>query len=131
VERVITLGAPINHPQDGSNHAVAVVARSVAALRGRAEGCLTDSCSCGFTMTARPLKYVPITVVYSRTDGVCHWESCIDESGSELAENVEVLGSHVGMAFSADVYRVIAERLARPKRARLRLASDSSAADAR
>jgi len=67
-------------------------------------------------------KEVPTTVVYSRTDGVVHWQSCVDNSESPMVENVEVPGSHIGMAFSSDVYRVLATRLALPIRPRLRLA---------
>jgi len=37
-------------------------------------------------------------------------------------ENVEVMGSHVGMGLNADVYRVIADRLAMPHRSQLHLA---------
>ena len=125
VERVITLGAPIRWPRDSSNHAVAVVARSMARIRGKAEGCLSEACSCGMRMSEISPKDVPTTVIYSRTDGVVHWQSCVDHSASPMVENVEVLGSHVGMAFSADVYRVIAERLALPLRTRLRLAASN------
>jgi triacylglycerol lipase len=122
VERVITLGAPIRWPRDSSNHAVAAVARSMARIRGKAEGCLSEACSCGLRMSELSPKEVPTTVVYSRTDGVVHWQSCVDNSESPMVENVEVFGSHVGMAFSADVYRVLAARLALPIRPRLRLA---------
>jgi hypothetical protein len=62
---------------------------------------------------------VPTTHIYSRTDGVVHWESCVDLSGGPTVENVEVMGSHVGMGLNADVYRVIADRLAMPRRTRL------------
>ncbi|MDO8432245.1 MAG: alpha/beta fold hydrolase [Candidatus Binatus sp.] len=122
VERVITLGSPIRWPRDSSNHAVAAVARSMARIRGKAERCLSEACSCGLRMSETSPKDVPTTVVYSRTDGVVHWQSCVDNSDAPTIENVEVLGSHVGMAFSADVYRVIAARLALPLRPRLRLA---------
>jgi hypothetical protein len=75
--------------------------------------------------------HVPATHVYSRTDGVVHWQSCVDLSGAPTVENVEVTGSHVGMGLNADVYRVIADRLAMPHRSRLRLVdSHASAAQA-
>ena len=66
-----------------------------------------------------PPAEVATTHIYSRADGVVHWESCIDLSGSPTVENVEVMGSHVGMGLNADVYRVIADRLAQPRRSRL------------
>jgi hypothetical protein len=43
-------------------------------------------------------------------------------------ENVEVMGSHVGMGLNADVYRVIADRLAMPHRSQLHLADSHAAA---
>ena len=61
---------------------------------------------------------VPTTHIYSRTDGVVHWESCIDLSGAPRVENVEVMGSHVGMRLNVEAYRVIADRLAPPRRSR-------------
>jgi hypothetical protein len=105
------------------------VAHSIAAIRGRAEGCLSESCKCGLMLSDESPAGVPATHVYSRTDGVVHWESCVDLSGAPTVENVEVMGSHVGMGLNADVYRVIADRLAMPRRPRLH-AVDSLAAAA-
>lgn len=48
--------------------------------------------------------------IYSRTDGVVDWRSCLDPD----AEQVEVDASHIGMAVSADVYRATADALTRP-----------------
>jgi hypothetical protein len=128
VERVITLGSPLRQPRHAATLAVEVVARSVAALRGKADGCLTESCECGLMLSDDSPANVPTTHVYSRTDGVVHWESCIDLSGAPLAENVEVMSSHVGMGLNAEVYRVIADRLAMPHRSRLHLVVSHGAA---
>jgi triacylglycerol lipase len=122
IERVITLGSPIRMPRHHANIAVQAVARSVAAIRGRAEGCLSESCQCGMILSDESPAGVPTTHVYSRTDGVVHWESCVDSSGAPTVENVEVMGSHVGMGVNADVYRVIADRLSMPHRSRLHAA---------
>lgn len=115
IERVITMGAPIRRPRDAANRAVQAVASSMAALRGRAPGCLSENCSCGLSISEISPTLVPTTVIYSRTDGIVHWESCIDRSGSLMVENVEVHCSHVGMAVSADVYKIIAARLLLPE----------------
>jgi triacylglycerol lipase len=127
VERVISLGSPIRQPRHAANLAVQAVARSVAAIRGKADGCLSESCKCGVMLSDESPAQVPATHVYSRTDGVVHWESCIDLSGSPTVENVEVMGTHVGMGLNADVYRVIADRLAMPHRPRLHLAYSEAA----
>jgi triacylglycerol lipase len=127
VERVISLGSPIRRPRNAANLAVQAVARSVAAIRGRADGCLSESCKCGLMLSDESPADVPTTHIYSKTDGVVHWESCVDLSGAPTVENVEVMGSHVGMGVSADVYRVIADRLAMPRRSRLHLAESPTA----
>ena len=128
VERVISLGSPLRMPRNAANLAVQAVARSVAAIRGKADGCLSEACQCGLMLSDESPPDVPTTHVYSRTDGVVHWESCVDFSGAPTVENVEVMGSHVGMAISADVYRVIADRLAMPPRPPLHLVRPHKAA---
>ncbi len=50
---------------------------------------------------------VSMTSIYSRSDGIVRWRSCLDPD----ADLVEIEASHVGMAVSAPAYRVIAEAL--------------------
>ena len=57
---------------------------------------------------------VPSTSIYSRTDGIVHWQSCIEEEGPER-ESVEVACSHTGMGFHPEVLAVVADRLAQPE----------------
>jgi pimeloyl-ACP methyl ester carboxylesterase len=61
----------------------------------------------------RPLP-VPTTSIYSRTDGIVAWRSCLEEEGTER-ESVEVACSHTGMGFHAEALAVIADRLAQPE----------------
>jgi pimeloyl-ACP methyl ester carboxylesterase len=56
---------------------------------------------------------VPTTSIFSRTDGIVHWQSCLETEGPER-ENVEVACSHTGMGFHAEVLAVVADRLAQP-----------------
>ncbi len=56
---------------------------------------------------------MPTTAIYSRTDGVVSWFSCIDAK-APLAENIEVPGSHVGLLHNPAALYVIADRLAQP-----------------
>jgi pimeloyl-ACP methyl ester carboxylesterase len=46
--------------------------------------------------------------IYSRSDGIVDWRSCLDPA----AEHVEVDSSHCGMSVNAGVYRVTARALA-------------------
>jgi hypothetical protein len=50
---------------------------------------------------------VGYVALYSRSDGVVHWRSCLDRD----AACVEVHASHCGMSLSADAYRAIARAL--------------------
>jgi pimeloyl-ACP methyl ester carboxylesterase len=54
---------------------------------------------------------VPATSVYSRSDGIAHWASCRYEPGPRR-ENVEVHGSHLGLAHNPAVLWLLADRLA-------------------
>ena len=57
-----------------------------------------------------PLQ-VPVTSLYSKTDGVVAWQASIDH-WSPLAENVEVDTTHFGFGFSREALSLVAERLA-------------------
>lgn len=59
---------------------------------------------------------VPLTAVWSRTDGIVPWRGCtVDEQegadGRPPAENVEVVSSHVGMVANPLVLSVVVDRL--------------------
>jgi pimeloyl-ACP methyl ester carboxylesterase len=57
---------------------------------------------------------VPTTSIYSRTDGVVPWRACL-QSRARRAENIEVDGSHIGLACHPKVLRIVADRLAQPE----------------
>ena len=54
---------------------------------------------------------VPTTSIYSRSDAICAWQSCREEE-SDLAESIEVEGSHCGFGHHPAVIYAIADRLA-------------------
>jgi pimeloyl-ACP methyl ester carboxylesterase len=57
---------------------------------------------------------VPMTAIYSRSDGVAAWQSCVAEPGP-LSESIEVASSHLGIAWHPSALLVIADRLAQPE----------------
>jgi triacylglycerol lipase len=57
--------------------------------------------------------------IYSRSDGIVSWKSCLDPA----AECVEVHASHLGMAANPEAYSAIAAALDRFRRADLRRAA--------
>jgi len=62
----------------------------------------------------RPLA-VPVTAIFSKADGIVAWEACIDRRSPGI-EHVEVRTTHIGLGFCPEVYRIIADRLARHSR---------------
>lgn len=54
---------------------------------------------------------VPVTCIYSRTDGMVRWHASIESEGVQR-ENVEVRGSHSGLATNVFALVVILDRLA-------------------
>ena len=72
--------------------------------------CLRGDCCAPFrTALAEPFPpEVGYVSLYSRSDGIVDWRSCLDES----AQLVEVGTSHCGMSVSAQVYRELGFALA-------------------
>jgi len=54
---------------------------------------------------------VPTTAIYTKTDGVVNWRTCVLREGPQ-AENIEVLGSHCGLGVNPAVLWAVADRLA-------------------
>jgi pimeloyl-ACP methyl ester carboxylesterase len=58
---------------------------------------------------------VPATSIYSRTDGIVNWHTCLLRP-SETAENIEVyFASHVGIGVNPAALWAVADRLAQPE----------------
>jgi triacylglycerol lipase len=118
VSHAISLGADLRGLIGVSVPTLAAVAAVrqglVLARRTRAERCFTAECTCAFARDyARsfPTDRVRLTSIYSKQDGVVHWEGAVVPE----ADCVEVTGSHVGLAFNRKAYRAIAHALARPE----------------
>ena len=54
----------------------------------------------------------PVLAIYSRVDAIVAWQACIDRHTPNV-EHVEVRTTHLGFGFSADVYKIIAQALAK------------------
>lgn len=107
VRRVITLGSPFRLTDREESYASPLYnALSTFHSTRVDEPRLPES--------SRPPIKVPVTNIFSRTDGVAPWRSCMDEPGP-LRENIEVVGSHCGFGHNPAVLRVIADRLAQPE----------------
>lgn len=57
---------------------------------------------------------MPSTSIYSRSDGVVAWPCSVDKE-SATSENIEVVGSHLGLGVHPAVLYALADRLAQPE----------------
>ena len=57
---------------------------------------------------------VPTTSIFSRSDGICAWQTCLNEEGAEV-ENIEVVGSHCGLGHHPAAVYAVADRLSQPE----------------
>jgi pimeloyl-ACP methyl ester carboxylesterase len=102
VRYVITLGSPFANDVRATN-----VTRLYEALSGEA---LEDISELRAAL-AGDLP-VPTTSIYSRTDGIVNWRTCLVRP-SRTAENIEVhLASHVGLGVNPAALWAVADRLA-------------------
>jgi triacylglycerol lipase len=69
-----------------------------------------DCCAAFWEDLAAPLPPgVQLVSVYSKSDGIVDWRSCLDPHATEL---VEIRASHCGMAVSRAAWRAVADALA-------------------
>jgi pimeloyl-ACP methyl ester carboxylesterase len=57
---------------------------------------------------------VPTTAIYSRTDGICAWQGCVEKTSAQ-SESIEVEGSHCGLGVNPAAVYAIADRLSQPE----------------
>ncbi len=96
VDRVITFGTPLWGPR----HTTTPMARRTELLPGIEERVLARNS----TRIERP-----VTAIYSRSDGVVHWEACVDPDPNTV--NIEVTSSHIGLGIDPDVWCIVASTL--------------------
>ena len=105
VRAVITLGSPFaGHPKATNAWRVYELASGRSAEE--------DDHRFGGALAEPPP--VPTTAIFSRTDGICAWQGCM-EKPSAHSENIEVESSHCGMGHHPAVVYAVADRLAQPE----------------
>jgi pimeloyl-ACP methyl ester carboxylesterase len=122
VERVILLGSPVKNPLDGLNSFLKPIFEF---WHRRCADSLTVSPDLGESELSVDPPLVPETLIYSQTDGVVQWQSCI-ETGANV-EAIEVASSHCGLPYSPRVFEIIVDRLARSSERRSILTGNAAA----
>ena len=119
VRQVITIGTPFNASADHTN--VGWIFRLLNGASPKFDPALSAR--------LRRAPEVPTTSIYSRSDGVVAWQTCLHDAVSHDVQDVEVRGSHIGLGWNPAVLRVVADRLAqRPGHWRPYVAADTVAA---
>ena len=110
IEQVIALGSPLANWTDVAtvtHHAVGIVKTGNELIYGRrlaAEG--------RFTYDLKLTPVVPTTSIYTPTDDVVNFRSCLRPDVPALP----VWGTHNGLLVNPEVYRLLGRLLARPRR---------------
>jgi pimeloyl-ACP methyl ester carboxylesterase len=115
VSGIVTLGSPQTDPL-AVHPLVRAQVRGLATLGSLGapglfkRSCLDGDCCASFwEQLAGPVpRGVGFVSVYSRSDGIVDWHSCLDPH----ADQVEIRASHMGMAVSPAAYRAVADALA-------------------
>lgn len=115
IASVITIASPFRGAvlHRSIVRAARVVRSQIIETHGRSvlPECFTSRCTCDFIESLRselPMSVMQ-TAIYTPDDGVVDWRCCLT---GEDEDDFEVPGTHIGLAFNASAYKVIAERLA-------------------
>jgi triacylglycerol lipase len=118
--QVITLGAPLR--EISAHPLVLGIAKLLGELIPSPDGSprphsdhihdYTCSAELAAALKRSLPKGVQFTSVYSRTDGIIDWRSCVDQPPGR---NIEVDGTHLGLVYNVEVYRAIAGVLSEDK----------------
>lgn len=103
VHQVVTLGSPI----------IGGPKYTVARQRFAKQGVDLDQIEAQIRERENTPIEVPISNVFSRLDGIVSWQACLDHFNPQV-EHVEVAVRHLGLAFSAEIFALIAQRLHQP-----------------
>ena len=115
VESVITLASPFrgvrSHP--GVLEISERIRNRIFKNEDKTEfpDCYTGHCDCIAVMSLHDglPKGLKQTAIYTKSDGIVDWNNCISRTDSN---NYEVTGTHIGLVFNFQVYKLIAKRLA-------------------
>lgn len=109
IEQTILLGSPIHAPHQNSNPFVKMLASLTMSVHGSTRGCVCDLNSvCGVNRTSPPID-VPEAIVFSKSDGVVDWASCLESAPN--VRTFEVDSTHCGLPYNLETLRIVHELL--------------------
>jgi len=104
VEQIITIGSPVWGVMDMKTPVSGVL----EFFRGKS----LKERNKRFIEELEPIPNVPITCIYTKTDGLLPWKHCMEaESYRNDIKNIEVFGSHSGLGANVSVLLITANAL--------------------
>lgn len=104
VEQILTIGSPIWGVMDMKTPVYGLL----EFFRGKSLKERNER----FLAELEPIPKVPVTCIYTKTDGLVPWKHCIEANTSRKdIKNIEVFGSHTGMGANVSVLLVTANML--------------------
>jgi hypothetical protein len=104
VQQLITIGSPVW----GVKNMKTPIIKTLEFVRGAK---LRER-NLKFIKELEEIPKVPITCIYTKTDGLIPWKNCMEaETFRDDIKNVEVFGSHCGMGANATVLLTVANAL--------------------
>lgn len=104
VAQLITIGSPVW----GIKNLKTPIIKSLEFLRGTKLRERNDK----FIKELEEIPKIPITCVYTKTDGLIPWKNCMEaETYRNDIKNIEVFGSHCGLGANATVLLTVANAL--------------------
>jgi triacylglycerol lipase len=108
IEQVILMGSPIKDPYLHANPYVRMLALLTHRLQGVGHTCTGDLTTiCGVHSADPP--GIPETLIYSKSDGIVDWMSCIERG--PLVSTFEVDSTHCGLPYNLDTLRIVRTRI--------------------
>ena len=104
VEQILTMGSPIWGVMDMKTPVYGLL----EFFRGKSLKERNER----FLAELEPIPKVPITCIYTKTDGLVPWKHCMEaETFRKDIKNIEVYGSHMGMGANASILLITANAL--------------------
>jgi pimeloyl-ACP methyl ester carboxylesterase len=102
VRQVITIATPFNATDDHTN----------AGWLYRMLGGKNLPFDADLSARLKTAPPVPTTSIYSRSDGVVAWQTCLHDKTSDQVQDIEIHGSHIGMGWNKAALQIVGDRLA-------------------
>jgi len=104
IEQVILMGSPIKDPHIHSNPYVKMLALLTRHIHETGHGCADQLATiCGVHGAEPP--HIPETLIYSKSDGVVDWVSCLEDGPA--IRSYEVDSTHCGLPYNLDTLRIV------------------------